>query len=237
MRLASSSPLASPQRGLFRVDLFAKAAAPPGLAQRTSAHPFVIVGGPRGLGGCASNIHTNNTNNTDMMTDNPCFLFAAADEDAFFDRLRALDVLARGGAAFWVDVDLSALGAGRYGELCELLHLHDVTRRDCIVEDTSVTDTKISYYQHYLFLIVDTLLLQAEAQAEARAGARAGATGGAEENAQHAEWETRNLNIILYERACVTLHNGPMPGPAAILARIQDFHAGRKSIPCAATLT
>lgn len=179
----------SPGKGLFRADLFAKAAAPPGLAQRTSAHPFVIVAN-ESLPGPSRQT------------------YGAADENAFFDRLHELNVLATdGGMNFWVDIDLTALSPDRYDDLCKnFLGLHDVTQRDCIVEDTTVTDTKVSMFANYLFLIVDTLLHR---------------------DAKGEEWETRNLNIILYERACVTLHNGPMPGPAAILSRVNEFHARR----------
>ena len=53
-------------------------------------------------------------------------------------------------------------------------------------------------FNNYLFLIVDTLLT-------------------ADAKNLYTEWETRNLNIVTYKCACVTLHNGPVPGPLSIL--------------------
>ena len=57
-------------------------------------------------------------------------------------------------------------------------------------------------FNNYQFLIVDTLLT-------------------ADAKNLYTEWETRNLNIITYKCACVTLHNGPVPGPLSILHRVQ----------------
>ena len=187
--LPASSSQSTPNQALFQVDLFAKAAAPPGLAQRQSAHPFLIVANSDGCEGYA---------------------YEATEVAAFFERLRGIDVLSQDGELVWVDVDLSTLGEGRYEQLCDWLQLHDVTRRDCIIEDTSVTDTKVSLFDMYLFLIVDTLVQKV-----------------GESSSSSKEWETRNLNIILHKRVCVTLHKGPIPGPASILHRIQDFHSGK----------
>ena len=57
-------------------------------------------------------------------------------------------------------------------------------------------------FNNYQFLIVDTLLT-------------------ADAKNLYTEWETRNLNIVTYKCACVTLHNGPVPGPLSILHRVQ----------------
>ena len=188
-----SSPLSSPQRnngkGLFKVDMFAKAAAPRSLAARSSTHPFVVVAnGGAGRGGSG------------------CHVYAAQEQDAFFQRIQTLDVLAKDGGIFWIDVDLSELSADRYEDLCTLLHLHEVTERDCLFEDKSVTDTKVSMFNNYQFLIVDTLLT-------------------ADAKNLYTEWETRNLNIITYKCACVTLR--PCTRSSSILHRVQDYHSGR----------
>ena len=68
------------------------------------------------------------------------------------------DVASPAGPVFWADLDLGALSEQLYGRLCDALQLHGVTRRDVAIEDHSITDTKVSMHQHYLFAIVDTLV-------------------------------------------------------------------------------
>lgn len=79
---------------------------------------------------------------------------------------------------FWIDVDFSCLSEEEFQYLTQLLHLHEVrfwecrshrhkltflgefcqvTVKDCLVEDRTVTDTKMDIFDNYLFCIVDTL--------------------------------------------------------------------------------
>ena len=184
MKADVANPVSPQRSGLLTADLFAKAAAPLDLVESANEKPFLLV------------------------VDGPDFdeqrWFSSSEEHEFVKQLCLLDVLSRDGPNFWVDIDLSALKEEQYDELSRILMLHNVTKRDCIVEDTTVTDTKVAIFDHYLFIIVDTLL-----------------------ELEDDTWSTRNLNILLYKRACVTIHNGPIPGPASIFHRIQKFHNGR----------
>ena len=65
---------------------------------------------------------------------------------------------------FWVDIDFSALSESTFEKVCNVLNLHETTMRDCLIEDKSVTDTKISQLEDYLFCIVDTLQMPMVAQ-------------------------------------------------------------------------
>ena len=108
---------------------------------------------------------------------------------------------------FWVDIDFSHLTPEQYNTVCNLLRFHDVTIKDCFIEDTTVTDTKVSVFDTYLFCIVDTLL----------------------EN-NNKTWCTKNLNVVQFKQGTITLHNNSIPGPADIYDRIINHHKG--IIPC-----
>ena len=134
--------------------------------------------------------------------------------DEFLTKLEFLMTAFDG--TFWVDIDFSALSESTFEKVCNVLNLHETTMRDCLIEDKSVTDTKISQLEDYLFCIVDTLQ-------------------DAEGSAKTADWETKNMNIILYNKGnrydrskggVATMHNGPIDGPAEIFSRIMDGHKG-----------
>jgi Mg2+ and Co2+ transporter CorA len=199
------SPLpASPHRhGVFDVDLFAKAAV--------------------GSSNFHSRFETNNNSKFLIVVDGNekrTKWYTMDQENDFFKSLQ--DILQKRGSnddvAVWVDVDFSVLSKKRYDDLCFLLEFHEVTKRDCYVEDVSVTDTKISMFPGYSFCIIDTLLRSDH-----------------DEN----EWETKNLNVIVYNnkvtkgkykgKNCsdlvVSLHRGQMLGTIhEMYVRIVEHH-------------
>ena len=101
--------------------------------------------------------------------------------DEFLTKLEFLMTAFDG--TFWVDIDFSALSESTFEKVCNILNLHETTMRDCLIEDKSVTDTKISQLEDYLFCIVDTLQ---DADSS---------------SAKTVDWETKNMNIILYSKA------------------------------------
>lgn len=188
----------SGQRGLFSVDLFAKATTrgdAPMLS--SSSNPFLIV-------------VDGDVEKTKWYTH--------LEEDDFFDALKSFDFLSADCKTFWIDVDFSVLSEVRFKELCGLLQFHNITVRDCYLEDRTVTDTKVAFFEHYLFCIVDTLV-------------EADLSYCSENSHPVGEWETRNLNVITFKRGTVSIHNGYIPGPADIYARVVHAHAGHLPSP------
>ena len=146
-------------------------------------------------------------------------------------------------STYWIDVDFSYLSPARYEELCQLLEFHDVTKKDCFVEDTTVTDTKVSLFDHYMFIIVDTLLENDQRQQSTEQESKSSSSHSSPskcihcnplnpknpknpKNMQHAEWKTKNFNIVQFAYGTVTLHNQSIPGPGEIFDRITHHHQG-----------
>ena len=219
------------RRGLFEVDLFAKSTfsvQSPSTKNNNlhSQKPFVIV-------------IDNDPERTKW--------YAKEEEEEFMSDLRSLNILSTttdpssSPIKFFVDVNFETLTEENFLELCSTLHLHEVTTRDCFVEDLTVTDTKVSLFDSYLFCIVDTLMPKKYSADTTRPPSSTtttttinstttkSTTTNSTTTNEAEEWETRNLNVILYQHGAVCLHNGAMPGPHDIVRRISRHHRG--SVP------
>ena len=221
------------RRGLFEVDLFAKSTfsvQSPSTKNNNlhSQKPFVIV-------------IDNDPERTKW--------YAKENEEEFMSALRSLNILSTATdpssspIKFFVDVNFETLTEENFLELCSTLHLHEVTTRDCAIEDTTVTDTKVSLFDSYLFCIVDTLMPKKYSNESTRTPSSTTTTTTTKSTTtttkstttnstttnEAEEWETRNLNVILYQHGAVCLHNGAMPGPHDIVRRISRHHRG--SVP------
>jgi len=147
-----------------------------------------------------------------------CTWYASNEIDAFFN---SLQVIIQQKITCWVDVDFSCLSEMNFEKLCNILNLHETTMRDCLIEDRTVTDTKITQLEKYLFCIVDTLQ-----------SVKCRSNDDKEKKNSKIEWETKNMNIILYNKGVeetsgiVTMHNGFIDGPDEIYSRILNGHKG-----------
>ena len=148
-----------------------------------------------------------------------CTWYASNEVDAFFNSLQV--VFQQKHVTCWVDVDFSCLSEINFEKLCNILNLHETTMRDCLIEDRTVTDTKITQLEKYLFCIVDTLQ-----------SVECSSNDDMEKKNSKIEWETKNMNIILYNKGVeetsgvVTMHNGFIDGPDEIYSRIVNGHKG-----------
>lgn len=186
------SPNMKSQHGIFDVDLFAKASADANVNQTTSPFLIAVSGDPQ---------RTKH--------------YTAQEQPQFFADLATYNIPNNPTTTCWVDIDFSVLTEHQYNQLCQLLQMHAVTKRDCYVEDVSVTDTKISNFIKYSFCIVDTLVHSSITSMDSTESMNS--------------VETRNLNVIKYNQCVVSLHRGAMPGPSEMYTRIVDHH--RNKIP------
>ena len=181
--------------GLFRRDLMAKSRTE---FLNDNTKPYLIVAG-------------DSTSATRW--------YESSEESLFFDHLKELFMSGNGN--IWVDIDFSGIPEVRFKHLCqEILCLHDLTARDCFIEDRTVTDTKVSLFPEYLFCIVDTLAAQGLDRTDLVI-----------KGDREIDLETKNLNIILFKAATVSMHNGPISGPSEVFSRVVDGHKGKIPSP------
>ena len=131
--VSSPASASSAGRGLFTRDLMAKSRAE---FLNNSSKPYLIVAGDS-VGATR--------------------WYESSETILFFDDLAKLFL--SGDGNIWVDIDFSGLSEDKFKYLCEeILHLHELTTRDCFVEDRTVTDTKVSLFPEYLIVYICSIV-------------------------------------------------------------------------------
>ena len=169
----------------------------------------------------------------EVSSDKICNKWFASDEVEIF--LNQVTFLMKNNCRFWIDIDFSCLSENNFEKLCNILNLHETTMRDCLIEDKTVTDTKIVQLDTYLFCIVDTLQNVGNNNNNNNNNNNKKQQKN-NNNKKYKEWETKNMNVILYNKneennklnvgGVVTMHNGPIDGPDELYSRIVNGHKG-----------
>jgi Mg2+ and Co2+ transporter CorA len=140
----------------------------------------------------------------------------------------------------WVNVE--GITNAEMDSIGSTVNLHDVTRKDCILEDTTISDEKWETIGDYLFVIADILRndrqttrpsslkpikshsLAADMLSDSDSEGRKNVTSSR-------KWHTENINVVVFDGCVLSLHNYPFPRLANLITRVH--HERKGAIPSA----
>ena len=152
----------------------------------------------------------------------------------YFRTLReVLEFVERTSKLFWLNVE--GITDQEMKVLGDAFTLNEVSQKDCINEDTAISDEKWESFEQYLFVIADILRNDGDQSRQSERPQRAGSftvgspikredvagrLAGAkleQDLLASRKWHTENINCIVFKRCVLSLHNN----------RIGDRGAGR----------
>lgn len=118
------------------------------------------------------------------------------------------EVVSRSGRSVPVWLDCEGTTDTEMQVLARAFALHPVTVKDCLVEDTSISDEKAEAFPEYLFVIVDSIFNAPDRNTSDSAEVTADV---ADSDRLIGRWQTGNLNLMVLDGLVLTSHFPPMP--------------------------